>query len=396
MLPIDQTTGSVLEASSAELALRLRQQELVAAFGVFALQAPSDQVLLEEASVVAARGLEVRFAKVLEYLPSESCFLVRAGVGWNAGVVGTARLGDDRASPAGYAFRTGLPTIANHLPEEKRFRVPALLADHGVHSAINVIVRMGEVAPFGVLEGDSTGRGDFSQADIAFMQSLANTLAAALEMRRRQHARDDLLRQRGLLLQEVHHRVKNSLQLVQTLLQLQARTLNDEQAKQQLAQAAGRVMTIAAVHRRLYESGSVGRDDVALYLRGLLDDMRAILGSEADRRPIELDVAPTPLAADQLTPIGLIVSELVMNAIKYGAGRVRVSGGMADGAFRLAVEDEGIGFPEAFDPAGRGGLGMRLVGALAKGQGPAIRVDRTAAGGRVVVDITLEQPLEVA
>ena len=104
------------------------------------MEADSFQAILNQASVVASRGLEAGFAKVLEYLPGEMAFVVRSGIGWHDGVVGRARVGADLQSPAGYAYRTGKPVVSNHLTNEQRFRTPALLAEHGIRSAINVLI----------------------------------------------------------------------------------------------------------------------------------------------------------------------------------------------------------------------------------------------------------------
>lgn len=166
-----------------ELERRLAQQVLVAEFGRFALKNPLFQAMLDEACRIAADGLEVGFAKVLEPLPGEDAFLLRAGVGWKPGLVGRARIGADLESPAGYAFRTAEPVISNHLSDEKRFRTPKLMADHGVKRAINVIIQ-GESDAFGVLEADSRDPGAFSPHDIHFLQALANTLGVAIDKER--------------------------------------------------------------------------------------------------------------------------------------------------------------------------------------------------------------------
>lgn len=163
-----------------ELERRLAQQALIAEFGRFALKNDTLQAILDEACRLAADGLEVGFAKVLEPLPMENALLLRAGIGWRPGLVGHARIGADLESPAGYAFKTGEPVISNHLSEEKRFRTPKLMADHGVKRAVNVIIQ-GEGAPFGVLEADSRDPGAFNPHDIHFLQALANTLGVAID-----------------------------------------------------------------------------------------------------------------------------------------------------------------------------------------------------------------------
>ena len=389
--------------TNRELNMRLRQQEIVAEFGRSALRGDDFQGLLDHASLAAAEGLESAYAKVLEYLPGEMAFLVRAGVGWHAGVVGHARVGGDLKSPAGYAFRSGKAVISNHLEAEQRFRTPELLAEHGIRSAINVLVQAEDGTPFGVLEGDSSQRGDFNDHDLNFLQALANTLGVAVQAQRRQDAREALLvekeallqanlallEEKDLLMREVHHRVKNSLQLVQAMLRLQARVIPAEEGRHHLEEAAGRVLAIAAVHRRLYEGGSVRSGDAAQYLQALLGEMESLLPDLAGGRVLSVQVAGFQLAADDIAPLGLIVVELVTNALKHGRGDVGVTvERLADG-LEVAVSDQGDGFPDGFDPTQRrdgGGLGMRLLMALAKApEGEAVRIDRSVPFGRIAV-----------
>jgi two-component sensor histidine kinase len=190
-------------------------------------------------------------------------------------------------------------------------------------------------------------------------------------------------------MREVHHRVKNSLQLVQAMLSMQARAIPAEEGRQHLEEAAARVLAIAAVHHRLYDSGSVQAGDAAQYLRALLGDMEHLLPDLAGGRVLVVEMASFLLAADDIAPLGLIVVELVTNALKHGRGDVLVTvQRLADG-LEIAVADQGDGFPDGFDPARRRdgvGLGMRLVMALAKcPEGDAVRVDRSVPFGRIVV-----------
>jgi hypothetical protein len=104
----DDLTGRALRQ-------RIRQQELLAELGVLALQRTGFLSMLNHTARVTAEGLDAEYCKVLEYIPAENHLLVRAGVGWEEGVVGSASVGADLASPAGYALRTGKPVISNHL-----------------------------------------------------------------------------------------------------------------------------------------------------------------------------------------------------------------------------------------------------------------------------------------
>lgn len=126
--------------TAEELAYRLRQQELTAEFGRYALRTHDTPSLLQEATRVCALGMQSDFCKVMRYLPDEGQFIVQAGVGWKPGVVGHARTGADTESPVGYAFQTGEPVISNHLAQETRIRTPALLVEHGITRAINVLI----------------------------------------------------------------------------------------------------------------------------------------------------------------------------------------------------------------------------------------------------------------
>ncbi len=382
--------AKVRNVPSNELAIRLQQQEMVAGFGTFALKSAGLAAVLTEACRVASVGLQTEFAKVLQFQPESGDLLVVAGIGWRAGIVGTATLGAGLSSPAGYALHTGQPVLSNDLGEEDRFRTPELLLEHGVHSAINVaIAANADAAPYGVLEVDGTARDEFVAADTAFLQSLSSVLAAALVRHETEQAKDALLREKDLLMQEVHHRVKNSLQLVRALLQLQARSAGDE-ARTQLEAAAGRISTISAVHRHLYEGGSATQTDAAAYLNALMGDIQSTVAAPENRRDIEVQAESMQLSADQITPLGLIASELVSNALKHGAGRVRVSLRSVAEGLQVRVEDEGPGFPADFVPQLSKSLSMRLVTALAKGD-PAhsVVVDRSVPHGCIIATLKL-------
>src|ERR1700733_7807778 len=209
------------ELTARALRQRIGQQELLAALGVLALQRTSFIGMLNHTVRGTAEGLDAEYCKVLEYIPNENRLLVCAGIGWDKGVVGVASVGADLASPAGSALRTGKPVISNHLENEQRFRTPELLVEYGIRRAMNVILQ-GDGAPFGVLEVDSTSEGEFGEHDIAFLQGAANILGMAIEQQQYQRKLKTALDRHQVLLKEVNHRVKNSLQVVSAMLQLQA------------------------------------------------------------------------------------------------------------------------------------------------------------------------------
>jgi chemotaxis family two-component system sensor kinase Cph1 len=188
------------------------------------------------------------------------------------------------------------------------------------------------------------------------------TLRAALEERDAQLARKDFL------LREVDHRVRNSLALISSMLQLQARSTPDLNVREQFLEASRRVVTVGHVHQRLYQTGELRSLDFGDYLRALTADLSASAGGDANRRLV-LETTPVTLGADIVIPLGLIVNELVTNAFKHGGKSerpltVNVSFAQDAAAMRLVVEDDGDGLPQDFDPRLSKGLGMRLVNGL--------------------------------
>jgi PAS domain S-box-containing protein len=185
----------------------------------------------------------------------------------------------------------------------------------------------------------------------------------------------------ALMMKEVHHRVRNSLQLVQTLLALQANLAGDKSVAMHLQTAATRVRTVGSVHHRLYQDDGAEATDATSYLRGLTSDLAAL----AAGREVTLEGESIVLPAARLAPLGLVTAELVTNALKYGRGKVRVKLERASDALLLAVEDEGDGFPNDFPKPQGTGLGMRLVTTYAgKGVG-SVTVDRNVPYSRIVV-----------
>ena len=120
------------------------------------------------------------------------------------------------------ALRTGKPVISNHLENEERFRTSELLKEHGIRRAMNVILQ-GDGKPYGVLEVDSRSGAEFFEHDLAFLQGAANLLGMAIERERHDRSLTAALEKHQVLLKEMNHRIKNSLAIVASLLNLQAR-----------------------------------------------------------------------------------------------------------------------------------------------------------------------------
>ncbi len=306
-------SGDSPETGMRALQVRIRQQELLAELGVTALKGVSFDELLNETARLTAAGLDVEFCKVLEHIPSSNRLLVRAGVGWNADVVGIASVGADLESPAGFALRTGKPVISNHLEIEERFRTSELLEQHGIRRAMNVILQ-GEGKPFGVLEVDSRSDDEFLEHDLAFLQGAANILGMAIERERHQQKINAALEKHQFLLKEMNHRVKNSLAIVTSLLNLQARDIGNPELTGYLNEAANRIAAIGKAHAQLSYGSHMERMDIGQYIKAICKDLdESVANCEVITDAVVGILVPT----DRAISIALIVNELITNAAKY-------------------------------------------------------------------------------
>jgi two-component sensor histidine kinase len=375
-------------AMSRALKRRIRQQEILAELGVTALQGATFDQLLDDTAQLTAKGMEAEFCKVLEHIPAENRLLVRAGVGWDAGIVGVATIGADLASPAGFALQTGKPVISNHLENEERFRTPELLVQHGVRRAMNVILQ-GDGRPFGVLEVDSRSEDEFVAHDLTFLQGAANILGMAIERERYERSLKAALARQQVLLQEITHRVKNSLAIVASMLKLQSADVDDPILTRHLEEAAYRISAVAKAHERIHQGNGTDRLDLGIYIEqvcGDLNDAVALCNIEVEaERGIDI-------MTDRAIPIALIANELITNAAKYAypeqpPGNIKVRLARRGDSVELSVRDEGAGLPADFDPRVATGLGMRIVRAFSQQLKAEMAVRRLHPGSEFVLSL---------
>lgn len=198
-----------------------------------------------------------------------------------------------------------------------------------------------------------------------------------------------LLADRTLLLDEVNHRVKNSLQQIASVVRLQSRALPDGEAREALEKTLDRIIAVGRVHEQLYRSGGeVGVFDASAYAAGLAHDLVTSLGRED--LTLETEMAPVTLDVRQAVPLALILNELVTNALKYGCPvdrpcRIRVGLGTEGQDVRLSVSDDGEGLPEGFLPRSKTSLGMRAIEALARQLGGRFVIEQPVSGAAFAV-----------
>ena len=191
------------------------------------------------------------------------------------------------------------------------------------------------------------------------------------ELAKQMEERTGELREKEVLLKEIHHRVKNNLQVISSLVSLQADGSPDETVREGLQDLTYRVRSMALVHEKLYRSADLARIDFAEYAESLLNYLWQAHGTAAAAVRLTLELEPLSLPVDTAVPCGLILNELAGNALKHAfggksGGEVTVSlGGAGERTVRLCVRDDGVGLPPELDWRRTGSLGLRLVQMLA-------------------------------
>ena len=216
--------------------------------------------------------------------------------------------------------------------------------------------------------------------------------SAEREVRLSRDRLEKLAAQQAVLLREVNHRVANSLQLISSLIELQGRRATAPEAREMLKSAAERVEAVSLVHRRLYTSNDVQFVEMDQYLEGLVEELRRATDTGESGHRIELSAESVRVETDKAVPIGLIVNELVTNALKYAypggkGGSIRVALTRIGDQLRLVVEDDGVGLPDQPMAVRGSGLGTTIVAAMAQSVRAAVALDRSHAGTRFVVEV---------
>jgi PAS domain S-box-containing protein len=191
------------------------------------------------------------------------------------------------------------------------------------------------------------------------------------ELQSRVRARTAELRERDVLIQEIHHRVKNNLQVISSLISMQVRSIEDRGIRTALRECQSRVETMAQIHEMLYQSKDYARVPFPRYAKELTTRVLSAAGLSPDGVTIAYRMADLFLPVDQAIPCGLILNELISNSLKHafpsGTGNIEIEFRAIDkNRVLLAVSDDGIGMKREFDPAKSKSLGVALVLALVK------------------------------
>jgi two-component sensor histidine kinase len=228
------------------------------------------------------------------------------------------------------------------------------------------------------VEAMRTGAQDYLVKDRITAEGLSMAVRKATEkvglVRAVQEERDRLAQsvaEKEVLIQEVHHRVKNNLAVIASLLRLQATTMPDKRLADALRESQNRVESMALIHEQLYSNGDLREVDLAQHASLLAASLFHSYGVDLARITWRVTLEPLLLGLDQAIPAGLILNELVSNALKHGfrdgrSGSVTIEGNRGDGRVQLAVRDDGIGVPPGVEMVRPNSLGMQIIHILTR------------------------------
>jgi two-component sensor histidine kinase len=177
------------------------------------------------------------------------------------------------------------------------------------------------------------------------------------------------LNEKEMLLKEIHHRVKNNLMIISSLLNLQSRYIKDEESKTIFKESQNRTKSMALIHERLYQSADLKRIDFGDYIHTLANDLYHTYVLDTSLIKLNVDVDDVMLNINTSIPLGLIVNELVTNSLEHAfppgkSGEINIKFHSSDDKYLLEVKDNGIGFPKDIDYKNTDSLGLRLVVSL--------------------------------
>ncbi len=234
--------------------------------------------------------------------------------------------------------------------------------------------------------------GEEEQALLTFLSS---QVAMAIERVRARGRLQASLREKEALLREIHHRVKNNMQIISSLFNLQAGTIRDPKAIEGIRECQSRIRSMSLIHEKLYQSKNLAQIQFADYIQSLTVHLFHFWQVGADRIKLETRLDPVVLDINTAIPAGLIVNEMISNALEHafpdgrrGTIRVELRSSGAE-AHEITVQDDGVGLPEGFEAAAQETLGLQLIHMLAGQLDGTVRIVRE---GGTRFTVTIKEP----
>jgi two-component sensor histidine kinase len=284
-------------------------------------------------------------------------------------------------------LQPGITVIPDLRNDPRLCANPLVTAENGLRFYAGCLLETPEGQGIGTLCILDHRERELSPQQLSALRTLAAQVMAQMELRKSLRQKTVLLEQKDLLLKEVNHRTKNNLQLIVNLIQLQLRQMTDDTARAALQDTSRRIMSIAAVHEKLYRADQVDAVDAAGYLHEVLDGLQATVQADIH---FEVRLASVMLPLDKAIPLALIVNELVTNSLKYAYpdatdGVIHVELTCTAGQLTLRVADHGLGLPSGFEQRRSRSLGMRIITSLASQIGAQVAFGNLRPGVECIV-----------
>jgi PAS domain S-box-containing protein len=214
---------------------------------------------------------------------------------------------------------------------------------------------------------------EFESRPFRAEETILGRIWSIRDVTEREEARKALetsLREKELLLREIHHRVKNNLQIVASLLSLHLGTAENPKVREALMESRGRVQSMALIHEKIYRSRDVSAVNLEEYVADVVRSVAGAFGLPSRTVTLDIEAEPLPLDIDRAVPCGLVLNELVTNVYKHafpqgqaGTLFVRIAADR-EGSAHITIADDGVGLPDGFDPKTLHSLGITIVAAL--------------------------------
>ncbi len=211
----------------------------------------------------------------------------------------------------------------------------------------------------------------WSKQNIDLLVVMGEIITNLLEKKYAEEAINHALQEKELLLKEIHHRVKNNMQIISSLLNLQKNYVEEEKLRQVLKESQGRIKTMCMVHEKMYQSESLSKINFTTYLQQLMEDLFYTYGVSSLKIKPVLQIDEVEINIETAIPLGLIVNELLTNSLKYAfpddiKGRILIKFYQEEGRLNLIVSDNGVGLPDDLIIEETNTLGLKLVKSLAQ------------------------------
>lgn len=357
-------------------ALRKDGSEFPVEIGLNPIETSKGTMVLSAIVDISERKrLEERFRRVVEWAPNAMVMVTREGMIDMVNAQTERVFGYDRAELLGQP-------VEMLVPERLRSRHPGMRRSFFLEPRSR---------PMGAGRDLFALRKDGSEFPVEIGLNPIETdqgvmvLSAIVDISDRKHKEEHIvqaLREKDILLGEIHHRVKNNMQIVHSLLELQLARTSDPVVIGMLRDSQSRIYSMALIHQTLYQSKDFARVDFDSFLKSLVSNLMTSYGAPPNHVAVSTDASGVLLPISVAVPCGLVVNELISNAFKHAfpdgrAGHVMINlRKEAEDRAVLSVSDDGVGMPEGLDIAHTATLGLQLVGLLADQLGADVTIHR--------------------